>query len=381
MQLTVLAVDDNVVNLKVISALIRKVGFDLVTASNGQEAVEVFRQKRPDIVLMDVMMPEMDGIEATRIIKSEKTERWVPIVFLSALSSDEDLVGGLAAGGDDYLFKPVNSAVLTAKLKTLARLLIGFREREAETQLAMDILSRQLARAIVPGEPIDYWQTPAAGISGDVVASAKSPDGTLFILLADATGHGLSASICTMPVLSLFYELVEWGLALPAIIQRINNQLNRFVPATHFVALAALAIEPETGFFDVWSGGIPDILLVDADGCIRTRIPSRHMAVGICEMENEDMTVDRHELGAGQQILMMSDGLSEAVNLTGECLGEARLEGLLRGTHPESRMAAIKTGFAEFMGKAIPHDDVTVICVGPNQNCNSERPVRPARLA
>jgi len=54
---------------------------------------------------------------------------------------------------------------------------------------------------------------------------------------------------------------------------------------------------------------------------------------------------------------------------------------LLRGTHPASRMAAIKTGFAEFMGKAIPHDDVTVICVGPDQNFNSERPLRSARLA
>jgi CheY-like chemotaxis protein len=365
MQLKVLAVDDTSTNLKIVSALTRKAGFDVVTATNGQEAVEMFRQEHPDIILMDVMMPVMDGIEATRIIKSEETGRWVPIVFLSALSSDDDLVGGLAAGGDDYLFKPINSAVLTAKLKTLARSLIGFREKEAETQLAMDILSRQLARAIVRGEPIDYWQIPAAGVSGDVVASAKSPDGTLFVLLADATGHGLAASICTMPVLSLFYELVEWGLALPAIVQRINNQLNRFVPGTHFVAMAVLAIEPETGFLDVWSGGIPDIFLVDADGSVCTRIPSRHFAVGICEMENEDMSIDRHQLGAGQQILMMSDGLTEAMNPAGECLGEAGLEALLRGTHPENRMAAIKTGFAEFMGKAIPHDDVTVICVGP----------------
>jgi CheY-like chemotaxis protein len=337
----------------------------VVTATNGQDAVEMFRQERPDIILMDVMMPVMDGIEATRIIKSEEAGRWVPIVFLSALNSDDDFVGGLAAGGDDYLFKPINSAVLTAKLKTLARSLIGFREKEAETQLAMDILSRQLARAIVRGEPIDYWQIPAAGVSGDVVASAKSPDGTLFVLLADATGHGLAASICTMPVLSLFYELVEWGLALPAIIQRINNQLNRFVPGTHFVALAVVAIEPATGFIDVWSGGIPEILVVDADGSVCTRIPSRHFAVGICEMDNEDMSIDRHQLDAGQQVLMMSDGLTEAMNPAGECFGKPRLEALLRGTLPERRMAAIKTGFAEFMGKAIPHDDVTVICVGP----------------
>lgn len=290
MQLKVLAVDDTSTNLKIVAALTRKAGFDLVTATNGQEAVEMFRQERPDIILMDVMMPVMDGIEATRIIKSEEKGRWVPI---------------------------------------------------------------------------DYWQIPAAGVSGDVVASAKSPDGTLFVLLADATGHGLAASICTMPVLSLFYELVEWGLALPVIVQRINNQLNRFVPGTHFVALAALAIEPETGFVDVWSGGIPDILLVDAEGSVRTRIPSRHFAVGICEMDNEDMSIDRYQLGAGQQIIMMSDGLTEAMNPLGECLGEAGLAALLSGTRPESRAEAVRAGFAAFMGTAIPHDDVTMICIGP----------------
>lgn len=117
----VLAVDDNRTNLHILQVFLKKLGHQVVTAENGEEAVQRFAAERPDIVLLDIMMPVMDGFEAARQIKAMDSERWTPVIFLSALNRDENLVEGLEAGADDYLTKPINFVVLEAKLRSMQR--------------------------------------------------------------------------------------------------------------------------------------------------------------------------------------------------------------------------------------------------------------------
>jgi two-component system, HptB-dependent secretion and biofilm response regulator len=119
--LKILAADDNKTNLHIIKVFLTKLGHDAILAENGQEAVQKFIAEQPDMILMDIMMPIMDGFEASRQIKALCKEHWTPLIFVSAMSRDENLVEGLEAGGDDYLTKPINFVVLEAKIRSMQR--------------------------------------------------------------------------------------------------------------------------------------------------------------------------------------------------------------------------------------------------------------------
>ncbi|MBF0274305.1 MAG: diguanylate cyclase [Nitrospinae bacterium] len=119
----VLVVDDEPTTLLMISQYIKVMGHEVITAVNGEKAVEAFQKDTPDLVLMDVMMPVMNGFEtAKRIRKICETVGWIPVIFLTGMNSDEDLAQGIEAGGDDYITKPVSQMVLTAKVRAMERI-------------------------------------------------------------------------------------------------------------------------------------------------------------------------------------------------------------------------------------------------------------------
>ena len=138
--LKVLAVDDNRTNLHILQVFLKKLGHQVILAENGEEAVRRFAAEEVDVVLLDIMMPIMDGFEASRQIKALSRERWIPIILLSALNRDENLVEGLEAGADDYLTKPINFVVLEAKLRSVHRTL-------TLQQQSIDTLRREQAVA------------------------------------------------------------------------------------------------------------------------------------------------------------------------------------------------------------------------------------------
>ncbi|MEK7738028.1 MAG: response regulator, partial [Pseudomonadota bacterium] len=145
---TVQVVDDTAANRQILQVFLKKLGFKVIAAEDGIQAVEQFSVSRPDIVLMDVMMPVMDGYEATRRIKALCGERWVPVVFLSALDKHENLVAGLDAGGDDYLHKPVNFVVLEAKLRSLMRTM-NVQQALAETRRRAQAISDNIIDGVI----------------------------------------------------------------------------------------------------------------------------------------------------------------------------------------------------------------------------------------
>ncbi len=146
--LRVLVVDDNRTNLHILQVFLKKLGHSVILAENGQEAVDRFHGDHPDIVLLDIMMPVMDGFEAARRIKAAAAERWVPIIFLSALNRDENLVEGLEAGGDDYLTKPINFVVLEAKMRSMQRSLM-LQQRSIDALLRLQAISDAVLDAII----------------------------------------------------------------------------------------------------------------------------------------------------------------------------------------------------------------------------------------
>lgn len=503
----ILVVDDTATNRQILAVFLKKLGHSVSLAEDGAQAVAMFAASQYDMVIMDVMMPVMDGYEATRRIKAMGGDRWVPVIFLSALDKDENLVTGLEAGGDDYLAKPVNFVVLEAKLRSLSRsialrreledarrfnqavtdnlldaiitidergliesvnpacchifgyparemlgrniamlmpephrsahdgyigaylaggvpailgtpgreaeglrkdgsvfplslsisefrdrgrrmfvgalrdigaekeaerrlhentrvLQIYHDERETENALAAEIFEQLMQRPGLADPALRYWMNPASNFSGDIVAAARASDGRFYVLLADATGHGLAAAISVLPVMTLFYDIVEFGLPLGRVVAKINSQLRTALPVGHFVACACLCIDPGSGQSEVWMGGMPSAVLIDRDGRKIREVRSTYLPLGIDEFDwRRDLPEILDVPAEGAQLVLFSDGLVEAQNGTGEPFGYERLYAVLAAAPPAARLDAVKDAIALHLDEHLPHDDVTLMLV------------------
>lgn len=122
-KLKVLVVEDSKVALKAISGYIEAMGVQPLLATNGRDAIELYTRERPDIILLDIILPDTDGYEVAKQIRSlQGKDEWTAIIFLSVMSKDEDLARGIEVGGDDYIMKPVGSVVVQAKVRAMYRL-------------------------------------------------------------------------------------------------------------------------------------------------------------------------------------------------------------------------------------------------------------------
>lgn len=141
-----LVIEDTVTSATLICQMLGKMGLKAVHARNGVSGIEAFTREQPDLILLDVIMPDLDGFEVARRIRTiEKGVDWTPIIFLSARASDEDLAHGIEAGGDDYLVKPVSEIVLRAKVDAMRRI-VRMRETLVQTTEQLDAANRELAR-------------------------------------------------------------------------------------------------------------------------------------------------------------------------------------------------------------------------------------------
>jgi len=118
----ILVVDDNEANLDIAKMRLESQGYEVVTAVDGEDALERVRESRPDLLLLDIMMPKLDGIEVTRRLKSDASLPFVPIILVTAKADTKDVVAGLEAGGDDYLTKPFDHASLVARVRSMLRI-------------------------------------------------------------------------------------------------------------------------------------------------------------------------------------------------------------------------------------------------------------------
>lgn len=367
-QLTVLVVDDTLIGRATVSALVRRLGHRCFEASDGAAAIQAYRAHRPDLVLMDVVMPGMDGLTATRELRRLAADTFLPILLLSARSDDADMIAGLEAGADDYLTKPINFAVLAAKLANCARLiqmhlsLANYRAvQEQEIEFARHVIERQVQSKMSNDPKVRYSVTPTASFSGDIVALARSPSGSLYALLADATGHGLAAAISVLPVLQVFYGMADKNLSLGLIAGEINRHLLSVLPVGRFVAASIIRVAGSEG--EVWVGGTPDVLLLDRSGEVSERFESLNLPLGIDIDDARDVPPRQFAWTPGDQLVLCSDGLTDARAPSGEAFSSARFEAVLREALPAQRHDAVRAALAVHLDGASAHDDVSLMMI------------------
>jgi CheY-like chemotaxis protein len=373
-RLTVLIAEDNAADRMLLSTIVSRQGHRTLTASNGLEAVALFEQERPQLVLMDALMPLMDGFEAARRIKQMAGEELVPIIFLTSLTEGEALVRCLEAGGDDFLAKPYNRVILEAKINAMDRLRrlqdTVLQQRDLIAKHNEHLLSEQrVAKAVfdkvahsgcLDSPSIRYLQSPYAVFNGDLLLAAFKPSGGMHVLLGDFTGHGLPAAIGAMPVAEVFYGMTAKGHSLTEILREINAKLKRILPVGVFCCATLLNISFQRRLVEVWNGGLPDGYLQRAGTSTRTPLVSRHLPLGVLTPAAFNDQCEFYPLELGDRIFLLSDGVLEACNNQGELFGEARLLEVFANNHePAQLFVEIQQALTRFRGEL--HDDVSLV--------------------
>lgn len=375
-KIKILAVDDNVVNIKVLAQYLKKQNYEVITAESGEEAIEQYKNHTPDIILMDIMMPGMNGLEATGIIKKLSNDTWVPVIFMSALASSEDKIKGLDVGGDDYITKPIEFNILGAKLKAVQRIseiqntlsetmfeLQRYKKaEEREQEMAYDLMESLFDTGNLEGKHFHIWHVPATRFSGDLIIAEKQTDDRMYILHADSTGHGLTAALPLLPVSQTFYNMARKGYSVGQIARNMNGQLKSIMPINRFVAVTLLLVDFTNNIIEVWNGGNPSILVVNNKKEIVKRIDSTHLALGILPEESFDETTEFFCCNGENAVVLFSDGLIEAQNKDGIVFDE---EMLISSFDKDINAAALRNTIVEAVTKHLDgesaHDDMSLV--------------------
>lgn len=371
----ILVVDDDLTNRLVLKAMLEKDSHDVVLAEDGEQGVALFESERPDMVLMDVMMPVMDGYGATRLIKEKSANYFVPVIFITAVTEDSALADCVKCGGDDFITKPFNRIILRAKIAALERIraLYGTiieQKNELETHNERILREQELAEKIY--ENIVYQGTavtncinginkPAEMFSGDVMLVAYTPSGSINVLMGDVTGHGLSAAICVMPVAEIFYSMSSKGFSIQDIVVEINYRLKKLLPTGMFLATALVQIDSECHLVRAWNGGLPDIYIYGEKDGIR-RIASMHLPIGIVDGEDFDSDVGVFEVTPGDRILLYTDGLIEAASRHGKMYTQEKLGELISANKAAGTvLEKLESSLHAHCDGDTAKDDITVV--------------------
>lgn len=373
----ILVVDDIYENRLLLEKLLSRMQHEVVLAEHGEQAVELLHRVNPDLILMDILMPVMDGLQAIKAIRAISPHKWVPIFVLSALADDQSVLDGLDAGADDYLQKPFNRTLLAAKLRSVQRaldtqtlaiadtqLLKAYRdENEAEQLFLESIFERLIKQSDLKDDHLQFWLQPAKRFSGDLICARRISSHQIYFMLADSTGHGLAAAVPTVIVNQAFQAMTKKGLAVSIIVREINRLLHSQMPPGRFVALVLGMIDGEQQLVELWNGGLPDVLALDGDGELAHIFHSTHPSTGILDDREFDDACEIWRWQNECELFMYSDGLTDAQGSDNQFFGQNKLLQTLTSETPGARVAAIQRELALHMADRESQDDISCMAI------------------
>ncbi|WP_440053583.1 SpoIIE family protein phosphatase [Pseudoalteromonas sp. T1lg65] len=374
--MNILVVDDQPLNCTLLKTMLEQQGYIVHCANNGKLALDILAENEVDIVLLDVLMPVMDGFETAPKIKEHAGNVYLPIIFITALEDHQSFEKCLAVGGDDFIHKPFDKIILSAKIKAHARtrllsqqtneqrkqLEYHYNQIEREHEIVEHIFSNALAQQQKYANICDYHLSPASMFNGDMLLTAKSPMGGFYCLLGDFTGHGLAAAVGALPASRIFYTMVQKGMAVSDIAVELNSALSDLLPGHMFCAAAIVELSSSGKSISAWVGGLPDIYLIDNQGKLLKTIESQHMALGVLDSEEFERNILHLEVNVGQRLVMATDGIVETENEAGEFFGEEALIALL-ASRTRITTEQIIEEVKHFNGSLEQQDDLSIAII------------------
>ncbi len=372
----VLIADDSELQRKMFSDLLEEAGFEVLMAADGREVIKRYKEIPLDLILMDVEMPKMDGIEATRRIRKMVGGVHVPIIFVTILDNDKQLEACIDSGGDDFIAKPINPIVLKAKIKSLLRMngliIDQAKQKESlqniqnetlrEQEIAAEIFGKIVHEGSLDVPNIKHLLSPMSLFNGDLLLAAHTPTGQLQVLLGDFTGHGLVASIGAGPAAEIFYGMTAKGFGVEEIIPEINKKMCKVLPTGMFLAACLLSFDSQQGLLSIFTGGLPEHLLFSKDSGRVDRIASSNLPLGIIDNEQTDFVFDHLEVTADQRLYLFTDGIIETRNKNGKEAGVEGVEWCVQNPCIEGDLFnSILESHKRFAASSAQEDDLTLV--------------------
>lgn len=323
-----------------------------------------------EIVLVDLIDPSPTAQDCARRLTGRRGGGFMPVLLITRADRGISLEAYLSSGAIDLIDQPTNPMLLRAKLAGLQRMCLIQEQLELHRQrLHHEVgLARHMFERIVDRSPRDipgvrHWSLAAGHFSGDLLIYERTPAGELHILMGDFTGHGLAAAMGALPTADAFFAMSRKGRGIREIAGEINRKLHDLLPTGHFCAAALVRYAPARAELEVWSGGHPPILLLDAAHRVCGRIQPCAFPLGVVDAQRFEADTQVVDIRAASHILLCSDGLLDARNDMGEMFETRLYGGVLRaapGTdaHPLER---IKRGLIHFLDGLEPHDDISIL--------------------
>lgn len=378
----ILLAEDNASVLALLEKFLQKIGHTVELAKNGKEALDSYLLNPPDLLLTDINMPIMDGLELIEKVREHQTETWVPIIILSALGDDKDIIKGLDTGADDYLSKPINLSILRAKIESMHKMISlqstnkqtkeelrrANTDLEQEQELAKNLADNILSQGNIEHPSVEHWLCAAKQFSGDIIGAAQTSDGRLHIMVADSSGHGLSASLPTLAVAKIFHTMSNKGFSIPSIIAEMNLATKAMLPEDRFVAITLFSIDFHQKIIECWNGGLPSALVVNKSGEILHEFNSENLAISILAKDQFDSRTTIYHWDEDCELIVYTDGLIEAGNTSGEQFGLSALLSVIQNNPNGKRLQAIKSQVINHLGSEQGEDDISLLTIHCEQN-------------
>jgi len=364
-----LVVDDQLSHRIHLQSFLNNIGYSVIQAEDGVDALTQFVSQQPDMVFMDVVMPIMDGHEAVRRIRQIETTKFVPIIFLTDSTDESVLARCIDVGGDDFVTKPFNHTLLKAKVNALERISLVhkkmgtlYAQMKKDEEMAESVFSGAVIAGNVAMEHLHTLLQPAALFSGDVLLSAYSPSGDLNIMLGDFTGHGLAAALGALPVSETFRAMTHKGFSPQQILSGINRKLHSLMPTGMFFAVQFVSVSHTLDHLVVYNCGMPDVLLINGtNGEIKHRFVSNNLPLSILADASYEETIQPYAVDRGDRVLLVSDGVLEARSPSKEYFGQARLDAAIQASVDSSTLIErISNSLKSFCQDAPQDDDISL---------------------
>ena len=369
----ILIVDDEAVNRQVLFNNLSLNQYAVFQAINGEETLELIAKGlRPDVMLLDVMMPKMTGYEVTQKLREKFNATELPIILLTAKTQVQDIVTGLNMGANDYMIKPFAKDELLARIKThvnISRLqtenLRLATELEVTRRLQQMILPRPEELAAIQGVEIVGFMEPAEEVGGDYYAVLET-DGVVTLGIGDVTGHGLESGILMLMTQMGIRTLTEIRETDPIqFLTILNSTLYKNIERMNVDRnLTLVLLNYYQGLLTI-SGQHEEILIVRSDGNIE-RIDTMDLGLPIALDENitEFINSATVELKTGDGVVLYTDGITETFNVDRQQYGLDRLCDVISENwqHPiEDIKQSVINDVLTFRGKEKQFDDITLL--------------------
>lgn len=373
----VLVVDDSRINVKAISEAL-KYEYKIMAATSGEQALRAVRSDHPpDIVLLDIMMPGVDGFEVCRRMKSHPKSRHIPVIFITSRDDYADEARGLSVGAVDYITKPIVPAIVRARVKTQIQLrnhmdeleqanaTIHAQKERMEHELQV---GRKLQQSMLPELPEGDARFSIAGsmrsafeLSGDFYDAFFVDQHHLCICIGDVSGKGVPAALFMNMSRTLVRIQADADLSTARIVTRVNERIAEKNDPCMFVTLFVGMLDVRTGAIIYTNAGHTPPLIRRGGGDVE-RLMGRHgPAVGVDQVVYGEEIV---ELMDGDTLLLYTDGVTEARGADGDLFGEDRLISLVESADVEDVSGLVSlTGdrIGEFESGRDQSDDVTLL--------------------